>query len=103
MYSFDSGKSAMAATVGIDSDFPYVKVVSFSPLGLCVHPTPALYRARHLSIYILSFLCLQISAETMIGLSESSKCAQIVKVCSSCSKNLIFFPIALWSPFTCLS
>lgn len=42
-----SGKSTMAATVGIDSDFPYVKIIS---------------------------------AETMIGLSESSKCAQIVKV-----------------------
>lgn len=25
---FDSGKSALAATVGIDSDFPYVKIVS---------------------------------------------------------------------------
>ncbi|KAJ4814573.1 Vesicle-fusing ATPase [Rhynchospora pubera] len=42
-----SGKSAMAATIGINSDFPYVKIIS---------------------------------AETMIGLSEGSKCAQIVKV-----------------------
>ncbi|RLM93965.1 hypothetical protein C2845_PM08G25320 [Panicum miliaceum] len=42
-----SGKSATAATVGIDSDFAYVKVIS---------------------------------AETMIGFSESSKCAQICKV-----------------------
>lgn len=42
-----SGKSAMAATVGIESDFPYVKIIS---------------------------------AETMIGLSEPTKCAQIVKV-----------------------
>ncbi|KAI8557795.1 hypothetical protein RHMOL_Rhmol04G0037900 [Rhododendron molle] len=42
-----SGKTATAATVGIDSDFPYVKIIS---------------------------------AETMIGLSESTKCAQIVKV-----------------------
>ncbi|KAJ6852830.1 vesicle-fusing ATPase-like [Iris pallida] len=42
-----SGKSAMAATIGIDSDFAYVKIIS---------------------------------AETMIGLSESSKCARIVKV-----------------------
>nr|GME05322.1 vesicle-fusing ATPase [Ipomoea batatas] len=42
-----SGKSAMAATVGIESDFPYVKIIS---------------------------------AETMIGLTEGSKCAQIVKV-----------------------
>jgi hypothetical protein len=25
----DSGKSALAATVGIDSDFPYVKIVSY--------------------------------------------------------------------------
>ncbi|XP_047182788.1 vesicle-fusing ATPase-like [Vigna umbellata] len=43
-----SGKTALAATVGIDSDFPYVKIVS---------------------------------AETMIGLHESTKCAQIIKVC----------------------
>ncbi|XP_020257515.1 vesicle-fusing ATPase-like [Asparagus officinalis] len=42
-----SGKSAMAATIGIDSDFPYVKIIS---------------------------------AESMIGLSESTKCAKIVKV-----------------------
>ncbi|KAG5546234.1 hypothetical protein RHGRI_018423 [Rhododendron griersonianum] len=42
-----SGKTTLAATVGLDSDFPYVKIIS---------------------------------AETMIGLSESSKCAQIVKV-----------------------
>ncbi|OEL19129.1 Vesicle-fusing ATPase [Dichanthelium oligosanthes] len=46
-----SGKSAMAATVGIHSDFAYVKVIS---------------------------------AETMIGFSESSKCAQICK-----GKNLL--------------
>ncbi|OMO76433.1 hypothetical protein CCACVL1_15673 [Corchorus capsularis] len=45
--SSGSGKTALAATVGIDSDFPYVKIVS---------------------------------AETMIGLHESTKCAQIVKV-----------------------
>ena len=42
-----SGKTAMAATIGIDSDFPYAKIVS---------------------------------AESMIGLSESSKCAKIAKV-----------------------
>ncbi|ONK70090.1 uncharacterized protein A4U43_C05F30130 [Asparagus officinalis] len=42
-----SGKSAMAATIGIDSDFAYVKIIS---------------------------------AESMIGLSESTKCAKIVKV-----------------------
>ncbi|CAJ1936460.1 unnamed protein product [Sphenostylis stenocarpa] len=42
-----SGKTALAATIGIDSDFPYVKIVS---------------------------------AETMIGLHESTKCAQIIKV-----------------------
>nr|AGO67238.1 N-ethylmaleimide sensitive fusion protein [Silene vulgaris] len=42
-----SGKTAMAATVGICSDFPYVKIVS---------------------------------AESMIGLGESTKCARIVKV-----------------------
>ncbi|PPD66174.1 hypothetical protein GOBAR_DD36944 [Gossypium barbadense] len=44
--SSGSGKTALAATVGIDSDFPYVKIVS---------------------------------AESMIGLHESTKCAQIVK------------------------
>ncbi|OAY82158.1 Vesicle-fusing ATPase [Ananas comosus] len=49
-----SGKTAMAATVGIDSDFPYVKIIS---------------------------------AETMIGLSESSKNAQIVKVFEDAYKS----------------
>ncbi|XP_059662642.1 vesicle-fusing ATPase-like [Cornus florida] len=49
-----SGKSAMAATVGIDSDFPYVKIIS---------------------------------SESMIGLSESSKCAQIVKVFEDAYKS----------------
>lgn len=49
-----SGKSAMAATVGIDSGLPYVKVIS---------------------------------AETMIGLSEGSKCAQIVKVFEDAYKS----------------
>ncbi|THF96042.1 hypothetical protein TEA_010809 [Camellia sinensis var. sinensis] len=48
------GKTAMAATVGIDSDFPYVKIIS---------------------------------AETMIGRSESSKCAQIVKVFEDAYKS----------------
>ncbi|MQL90341.1 hypothetical protein Taro_022914, partial [Colocasia esculenta] len=42
-----SGKTAMAATIGLQSDFPYVKIIS---------------------------------AESMIGLSESSKSARIVKV-----------------------
>lgn len=49
-----SGKTAMSATVGIGSDFPYVKIVS---------------------------------AETMIGLSESTKCAQIVKVFEDAYKS----------------
>ncbi|CAN4097964.1 unnamed protein product [Withania somnifera] len=49
-----SGKTAMAATVGIRSDFPYVKIIS---------------------------------AETMTGLSESSKCAQIVKVFEDAYKS----------------
>ncbi|XP_009621247.2 vesicle-fusing ATPase-like [Nicotiana tomentosiformis] len=49
-----SGKTLMAATVGIESDFPYVKIIS---------------------------------AETMIGLSESSKCAQIVKVFEDAYKS----------------
>ncbi|KAI3988361.1 hypothetical protein MKX01_012150, partial [Papaver californicum] len=49
-----SGKTAMAATVGIGSDFAYVKIIS---------------------------------AETMIGLSESSKCAQIVKVFEDAYKS----------------
>ncbi|KAF5474413.1 hypothetical protein F2P56_006314, partial [Juglans regia] len=49
-----SGKSALAATVGIDSDFPYVKIVS---------------------------------AEAMIGLLESTKCAQIVKVFEDAYKS----------------
>ncbi|PKA65358.1 Vesicle-fusing ATPase [Apostasia shenzhenica] len=49
-----SGKTAMAASIGIDSDFPYVKIVS---------------------------------AESMIGLSEGSKCAQIVKVFEDAYKS----------------
>uniref|UniRef100_A0A7C9F876 Vesicle-fusing ATPase n=1 Tax=Opuntia streptacantha TaxID=393608 RepID=A0A7C9F876_OPUST len=49
-----SGKTAMAATVGICSDFPYVKIVS---------------------------------AESMIGLSESTKCAHIVKVFEDAYKS----------------
>ncbi|KVI10498.1 AAA+ ATPase domain-containing protein [Cynara cardunculus var. scolymus] len=50
-----SGKTAMAATVGIGSDFPYVKIIS---------------------------------AESMIGLSEASKCAQIVKTLMVLLKRL---------------
>ncbi|KAG9439620.1 hypothetical protein H6P81_019785 [Aristolochia fimbriata] len=49
-----SGKTSLAATIGIDSDFPYVKIVS---------------------------------AETMIGLSENSKCAQIIKVFEDAYKS----------------
>ncbi|KAK8950576.1 Vesicle-fusing ATPase [Platanthera guangdongensis] len=49
-----SGKTAIAATVGIDSDFPFVKIVS---------------------------------AESMLGLSESSKCARIVKVFEDAYKS----------------
>ncbi|XP_065632671.1 vesicle-fusing ATPase-like [Quercus suber] len=49
-----SGKTTLAATVGIDSDFPYVKIVS---------------------------------AESMIGLHESTKCAQIVKVFEDAYKS----------------
>ncbi|WCJ27038.1 Vesicle-fusing ATPase [Euphorbia peplus] len=49
-----SGKSALAATVGISSDFPYVKIIS---------------------------------AETMIGLHESTKCAQIAKVFEDAYKS----------------
>ncbi|KAG6516666.1 hypothetical protein ZIOFF_027139 [Zingiber officinale] len=45
-----SGKTSMAATIGIESDFPYVKMIS---------------------------------AESMIGLGEATKCAQIVKVIKS--------------------
>ncbi|XP_050370156.1 vesicle-fusing ATPase [Argentina anserina] len=49
-----SGKSSLAATVGIDSDFPYVKIIS---------------------------------AEAMIGLQESTKCAQIAKVFEDAYKS----------------
>ncbi|KAI0523028.1 hypothetical protein KFK09_005418 [Dendrobium nobile] len=49
-----SGKTAMAATIGIDSDFPYVKIVS---------------------------------AESMLDLSESSKCAKIIKVFEDAYKS----------------
>ncbi|XP_062161090.1 vesicle-fusing ATPase-like isoform X1 [Alnus glutinosa] len=49
-----SGKSALAATVAIDSDFPFIKIVS---------------------------------AEAMVGLHESTKCAQIVKVFEDAYKS----------------
>lgn len=49
-----SGKTAMASTIGIESDFPYVKIMS---------------------------------AETMIGLSEPTKCAHIVKVFEDAYKS----------------
>ncbi|CAH8337599.1 unnamed protein product [Eruca vesicaria subsp. sativa] len=52
--SSGSGKTALPATVGIDIDFPYVKIVS---------------------------------AETMIGLHESTKCAHIVKVFEDAYKS----------------
>ncbi|XP_042386739.1 3-oxoacyl-[acyl-carrier-protein] synthase 3 A, chloroplastic-like [Zingiber officinale] len=50
----------MAATIGIESDFPYVKMIS---------------------------------AESMIGLSEATKCAQIVKACSSDEDGLLGFDV----------
>lgn len=76
----DSGKTALAATVGIDSDFPYVKIVSSFPLFCMTLP---LCNLKFNYIFLLLnfiFLIGQISAESMIGLHESTKCAQIVKV-----------------------
>lgn len=32
LFLLDSGKTAMAARVGIDSDFPYVKIVRSEPI-----------------------------------------------------------------------
>ncbi|KAG6528420.1 hypothetical protein ZIOFF_010594 [Zingiber officinale] len=55
-----SGKTSMAATIGIESDFPYVKMIY---------------------------------AENMIGLGEATKCAQIVKACSSDEDGLLGFDI----------
>ncbi|KAJ1417643.1 P-loop containing nucleoside triphosphate hydrolase [Sesbania bispinosa] len=52
--SSGSGKTALAATVGIESDFPYVKIVS---------------------------------AESILGLHESTKCAQIIKVFEDAYKS----------------
>ncbi|KAJ7295855.1 hypothetical protein O6H91_Y158900 [Diphasiastrum complanatum] len=49
-----SGKTAMAATIAIDSDFPFIKVVS---------------------------------AENMVGLTESSKCAVIAKIFEDAYKS----------------
>ncbi|KAK9085279.1 hypothetical protein Sjap_025690 [Stephania japonica] len=81
-----SGKSAMAATVGIDSDFPYVKIVSFLHLLNSVSFFLVAFVPFFLSITSVSIME-QISAETMIGLSESSKCAQIVKVFEDAYKS----------------
>ncbi|KAG6513391.1 hypothetical protein ZIOFF_023715 [Zingiber officinale] len=55
-----SGKTSMTATIGIESDFPYVKMIS---------------------------------AESMIGLGEATKCAQIVKACSSDEDGLLGFDV----------
>ena len=84
----------MAATVGIDSEFPYVKIVSycnlvFRSLFLSMHLHPSVlshylvfsWLILLLFCFFFSFLVGQISAESMIGLLESTKCAQIVKVC----------------------
>ncbi|XP_061356071.1 vesicle-fusing ATPase [Gastrolobium bilobum] len=49
-----SGKTALAATIGIDSDFPYVKIVS---------------------------------SESMLGVHESTKCANIIKVFEDAYKS----------------
>ncbi|XP_042379833.1 3-oxoacyl-[acyl-carrier-protein] synthase III, chloroplastic-like [Zingiber officinale] len=56
----ESGKTSMTATIGIESDFPYVKMIS---------------------------------AESMIGLGEATKCAQIVKACSSDEDGLLGFDV----------
>ncbi|KAG6472199.1 hypothetical protein ZIOFF_069656 [Zingiber officinale] len=50
----------LEATIGIESDFPYVKMIS---------------------------------AESMIGLGEATKCAQIVKACSSDEDGLLGFDV----------
>ncbi|KAG6521564.1 hypothetical protein ZIOFF_018688 [Zingiber officinale] len=50
----------LEATIGIESDFPYVKMIS---------------------------------AEIMIGLGEATKCAQIVKACSSDEDGLLGFDV----------
>ncbi|PPR94389.1 hypothetical protein GOBAR_AA26279 [Gossypium barbadense] len=72
--SSGSGKTALAATVGIDSDFPYVKIVSAeSMIGL------------HESTKCAQIV--KVSAESMIGLHESTKCAQIVKVFEDAYKS----------------
>ncbi|KAI4365131.1 hypothetical protein MLD38_021147 [Melastoma candidum] len=55
-----SGKTAMAARVGTDSDFPYVKIIS---------------------------------AESMIGLHESTKCSQILKVFEDAYRSPLSFII----------
>ena len=60
LFVLDSGKTAMAATVGIDSDFPYVKIVS-NPRTLTiiirvVPPlAPLLSLSLSLSLLILNF------------------------------------------------
>lgn len=74
----------MAATVGIGSDFPYVKIVSFQYSSNLF----TAYYFANINI-ILSLFKLQISAESMIGLSEGSKCAQIVKVFEDAYKSTL--------------
>lgn len=77
-----SGKTAIAATVAIESGFPFVKVVS---------------------------------AESMIGMSESAKCSYIARIFDdaykvrdnynqlpSCSCNLLFFCIQMLHCFAAL-
>ncbi|KAJ9564575.1 LOW QUALITY PROTEIN: hypothetical protein OSB04_000541, partial [Centaurea solstitialis] len=72
---FVSGKTAMAATVGIGSDFPYVKICANCKINIL--PVKL----------IITFQ--MISAESMIGISEASKCAQIVKVFEDAYKSTL--------------
>ncbi|KAG2239106.1 hypothetical protein Bca52824_089966 [Brassica carinata] len=73
-----SGKTALAATIGIDSNFPYVKIVS---------------KARSLISFLFTFIKMlplvfvQVSADTMAGLQESTKAARIAKVFEDAYKS----------------
>lgn len=103
------GKTALAATIAIESDFPFIKIVSWFMYSLflsCVYGllymsyflAPNLVKFGNLVIFqdsqvqLKSYVSdndlladlrtwfLQVSAENMIGLQESTKCAMISKV-----------------------
>jgi hypothetical protein len=77
-FLFGSGKTALAATIGIDSEFPFVKIVRLKMFS--IWQSLSMTCKLNASLFVL-----QITAQTTIGLSESTKCAMITKVWFCCT------------------